>query len=69
MKKNSPESFRATARNPNSNLKPIGIYSRSDKQHHIRKQQFQEFLAQKNTIQSQPVEKKLKETCQSHKIF
>ena len=42
LKKFSPESIRAIARNPNIDLQSIGIYSKSDIQHHIRTQQFQE---------------------------
>ena len=42
LKKTSPESIRAIAHNPNFDLKSIGIYSKSDIQHHIRTQQIQE---------------------------
>ena len=35
LKKFSPESIRAIARNPNIDLQSIGIYSKSDIQHHI----------------------------------
>ena len=48
LKKFSPESIRAIARNPNIDLQSIGIYSKSDIQHHIRTQQFQELLTQMN---------------------
>ena len=41
-KKISPESIKATARNPNIDLQPIVIYSNSDIQQHIRTQQYQE---------------------------
>ena len=44
LKKFSPESIRAIARNPNIDLQSIGIYSKSDIQQHIRTQQFQELL-------------------------
>ena len=44
LKKISPESIRAIARNPNIDLQSIGIYSKSDIQHHIRTQQFHELL-------------------------
>ena len=50
LKKFSPESIRAIARNPNIDLQSIGIYSKSDIQHHIRTQQFQELLTQMDTI-------------------
>ena len=38
LKKFSPESIRAIARNPNNDLQSIGIDSKSDIQHHIRTQ-------------------------------
>ena len=38
LKKFSPESIRAIARNPNIDLQSIDIYSKSDIQHHIRTQ-------------------------------
>ena len=53
LKKFSPESIRAIVRNPNIDLQSIGIYSKSDIQHHIRTQQFQELLTQMDTIQRQ----------------
>ena len=40
LKKFSPESIRTIARNPIIDLQLIGIYSKSDIQHHIRTQQF-----------------------------
>ena len=42
LKKFSPQSIRAIARNPNIDLQSIGINSKSDIQHHIRTQKFQE---------------------------
>ena len=57
LKKILPESIRAIARNPNIDLQSIGIYSKSDIQHHIRKQQFQEFLTQMDTIQRQSIDR------------
>ena len=65
LKKFSPESIRAIARNPNIDLQSIGIYSKSDIQHHIRTQQFQELLTQMDTIQKQSIDqnsRKLTET-------
>ena len=53
LKKFSPESIRAIARNPNIDLQSVGICSKSDIQHHIRTQQFQELLTQMDTIQRQ----------------
>ena len=46
LKKTSPESVRAIARNPN-----IDLYSKSDIQHQTRTQQFQESLTKMDTIQ------------------
>ena len=40
LKKFSPESIKAIARNPNIDLQSIGICSKSDKHHIIRTQQF-----------------------------
>ena len=60
LKKFSPESIRAIARNPNINLQSIGIYSKSDIQHHIRTQQFQELLTQMDTIQRQSIDQNLR---------
>ena len=40
LKKFSPESIGAIARNLSIDLQSIGIYSKSDFQHHIRTQQF-----------------------------
>ena len=51
LKKFSPESIRANARNPNINLQSIGLYPKSDIQHHIRTQQFPELLTQMDTMQ------------------
>ena len=59
LKKFSPESIRAIARNPNIDLHSIGIYSKSDIQHHIRTQQFQELLTQMDTIQRQSIDQNL----------
>ena len=41
LKKFSPESIQAIARNPNIDLQSIGKYSKSVIQHHIRTQEFQ----------------------------
>ena len=59
LKKFSPESFRTIARNPNIDLQSIGIYSKSDIQHHIRTQQFQELLTQMDTTQRQSIDQNL----------
>ena len=60
LKKFSPESIRAIARNPNINLQSIRIYSKSDMQHHNRTQQFQELLTQMDTIQRQSIDQSLR---------
>ena len=56
----SSESVRAIARNPNIDLQSIGIYSKSDIQHHIRTQQFQKLLKKMETIQRQSIDQNLR---------
>ena len=65
LKKFSPESIRVIARNPNIDLQPIGIYSKSDIQHHIRTQQFHELLAQIDTIQRQSIDQNLRKLAEN----
>ena len=65
LKKFSPESIRAIARNPNIDLHSIGIYSKSDIQHHIRTQQFQELLTQMDTIQRQSIDQNLRKLAET----
>ena len=60
LKKFSPESFRAFARNPSIDLQSIEIYSKSDIKHHIRTQQFQELLTKMDTIQRQSIDQNLR---------
>ena len=60
LKQFSPESIRAIARNPNIDLQSIGIYSKSDIQHHIRTQQFQELVTKMDTIQRQSIDQNLR---------
>ena len=60
LKKFSPESIRATARNQNIVLPSFGIYSESDIQHHIRTQQFQELLTKKDTKQRKYISQNLR---------
>ena len=45
LKKFSPESIRAIARNPNIDLQSIDIYSKPDIQHHIRIQNFRNYYS------------------------
>ena len=47
LKKFLPESIKAIARNPNNDLQSIGICSKSDIQHNIHTQQFQETRTKK----------------------
>ena len=60
LKKISPESIRAIARNPNIDFHSIGMYSKSDIQHHIRTQQFQELVTKMDTIQRQSRDQNLR---------
>ena len=65
LKKFSPESIRAIARNPKIDLQSIGIYPKSDIQHHIRTQQFQELLTKMDTIQRQPIDQNLRKLAET----
>ena len=65
LKKFSPESIRAIARNPNIDLQSLGIYSKSDIQHHIRTQQFQELITQMDTIQRQSIDQNLRKLAET----
>ena len=69
LKKFSPESIRAIARNPNIDLQSIGTYSKSDIQHHIRTQQFQELLTQMDTIQRQPIDQNLRKLAETARFL
>ena len=59
------QSIRAIVRNPNIDLQSIGICSKSDIQHHIRTQQFQELLTQKDTIQRQSIDQNLRKLAET----
>ena len=65
LKTFSPVSIRAIARNPNINLHSIGIYSKSDIQHHIRTQQTQVLLTQMDTIQRQSINQNLRKLAET----
>ena len=65
VKKFSPENIPAIARNPNIDLQSMGIYSKSDKQHHICTQQFQELLTQMDTIQRQSIHQKIRKLAET----
>ena len=65
LKKFSPESIRAISRNPNIDLQSIGLYSKSDIQHHIRTHQFQELLTQMDTIQRQSIDRNLRKLAET----
>ena len=64
-KKFSPESMRAISRNPNIDLQLIGIYSKSDIQHHIRTQKFQDLLTKMDTIQRQSIDENLRKLAET----
>ena len=65
LKKFSPESIRSIARNPNIDLQSVAIYSKSDIQHHIITQQFQEQLTQTDTIQRQKIDQNLRKLAET----
>ena len=65
LKKFSPESIRAISRNRNIDLQSIGIYSKSDIQHHIRTQQIQELLTKMDTIQRQSIDQNLRKLAET----
>ena len=65
LKKFSPESIKVIARNQNIDLRSIGIYSKSDIQHLIRAQQFQELLTQIDTIQRQSIDQSLRKLAET----
>ena len=65
LKKFSPESIRVIARNPNIDLQPIGMYSKSDIQHHIRTKQFRKLQTQMDTIQRQSIDQNLRKLAEN----
>ena len=65
LEKFSPESFRAITRNPDIDLQLIGTYSKSEIQHHIRTQQFQELLTKMDTIQRQSIDQNLRKLAET----
>ena len=65
LKKFSPESIKAIAHNPNIDLQLIGIYSKSDIQHHICIQQFQDLLTQMDSIQRQSIDRNLRKLAET----
>ena len=65
LKKFSLESIRAIARNPNIDLQSIGIYSKSDIQHHIHTKHFQELLTKMDTIQRQSIDQNLRKLAET----
>ena len=50
---------------PKYRFKSIGIYSKSDIQHHIRTQQFQELLKQMDTIRRQSIDQNLRKLAET----
>ena len=65
LKKFSPESIRAIALSSNIDIQSIGTYSKSDKIHHIRTQQFQELLTKMDTIQRQSIDQNLRKLAET----
>ena len=65
LKKFSQESIRAFTRSPNIDLQSIGIYSKSDIQHHIRTQLFQALLTKMDTIQRQSIDQNLRKLAET----
>ena len=65
LKKFSLESIRAIAGNPNIDLQSIGIYSKSNIQHHNLTQQFQGLLTKMDTIQRQSMDQNLRKLAET----
>ena len=65
LKKCSPESIGAIARNPNIDLQSIGAYCKSYIQHYIRTQQFQKLLKKMNTIQRQFIDQNIRKLAET----
>ena len=65
LKKISPESIRAIARNPNIDLQSIGMYPKSEIQHHIRTQQFHELFTKMGIIQRQSKDQNLRKLAET----
>ena len=65
LKKFSPESIRAIAPKPNIDLQSIGIYSKSDIQHHVRTQHFRELLRLIDPIQRQSIDQNLRKLAET----
>ena len=65
LKKFSSESVRAIARNLNINLQSVDIYSKSELQHHIRTQHFQELLTKIDIIQRESIDQNLRKLAES----
>ena len=65
LRKFSPESIGAIARNPNIDLQSLGIYSKLDIQHHILTQQFHELLTKMDTIQRQSIDQNLRKLAET----
>ena len=65
LKKISIEGIRAIARNPNTDLKSNGINSKSDIQHHIRTQPFQDLPTKMDTIKRQCIDQNLRKLAET----
>ena len=63
LMKFSPESIKAIAHNPH--IKSVSIYSRSDIEHHVRMQQFQELLTKMDTTHRQLIDQNLRKLAET----
>ena len=64
LKKFSPKSIRAIARNPKIELQSLGVCSKNI-QNHIRTQHFQELLTEMDTRQRQPINQNLRKLAET----
>ena len=65
LKNFSPEYLSTIARNPNIDLQSIGLNSRSDIQHHIRTQQFQELFTKMDKKQGHSIYQNLRKLAET----
>ena len=68
QKKFSPKKLCTRARNPNIDLQPKGIFSKSNIQHHIQKQQFHELLTKTDKIQRQSIDQNLRKLVETAEL-
>ena len=65
LKKLSPESIHAIARNSNKNVQSKCFFSDSDIQHRIRTEHFHDFVTEMNTIQKQSIDQNLQKLAET----